>query len=309
MATLSDEIRSVQEKIEQLETNKKTLQTSNTNALRELQTRVQKPKVAPTPNIEQLRQSELTSAAEAAVAAAAQHIDLTVPDGIGGKHRLKSGYELKSQQPVKRVVYWPHCYLSGLPDDNDTHPDKLSLDSFMFGYSKILITPGLISEEEHYGRLRHLNNLMQFSIAHGWDAARNYHKQVIRSIENGDITWSDDQQIISMGLQALHNNYAAHKSADNQSDASKHKKTEQSSTKDKEKSSESNASGGRRTSTLCWSYNNEEYPDAACRFSGKGDTCRKLHACSICADKGFHHMHKAKFECKNRSNQTKDNKD
>ena len=54
--------------------------------------------------------------------------------------KLKSGYDLKNQQTIKKLTFWPHAFLSDMSALTDTLPDNISLDAFVLGFIRILLS-------------------------------------------------------------------------------------------------------------------------------------------------------------------------
>ena len=46
-------------------------------------------------------------------------------------------------------------------------------------------------EEEVKGRIRHAKQILWHSLLHGWTSAREFHYQVLRELETGNVEWQD----------------------------------------------------------------------------------------------------------------------
>ena len=195
---------------------------------------------------------------------------------VSSSKNLKSGYELKVQEEVRQIVLWPHGFLSKLQNITDIRPEHLQLDAFMYGYASILLQAK--DTLEISGRLQHLQQVMWHSILHDWKSARDFHYQVMRELEMGNITWQDQHEMLMLSLSAAHEKQAA-----------KPSRAVFSS-----KASKFNVEDSSDKSICCYLYNSEE---KGCRFEKSAEGCKKLHACARCAAKGFYNRHSA-LECK-----------
>ena len=253
-------------------------------------------KNAPSPNIQQLRKdTSLTQYADNCIASVeapflsnpitqANVQEACSDTGKPQSKTIKSGYQLKTQIPVTKVVFWPHTFLSDVSQHQNTHPDHLSLEAFAYGYSKILASK-FIDDNERQARVIHLQSLMKFTTVHGWPLAREYHYQVLRGLENGLFDWPDHTDIALVGFQTMQQNPTSNQQSKGVSHA-----TPPVPSKDTNPSGKTEESKYRNI--ICWSFNNESHTDAECRFSGGSNQCKKLHACSACAERGFLHQHK-----------------
>ena len=129
------------------------------------------------------------------------------------------------------------------------------------------------------GRLEHLKQVLQHSIDHGRSSARNFHYQVLREMEVGNMSWRDHDKIWLKGLSAASSSVGL---------ASSVAPSTNLRTGD-------TANGGFNRSIMCNSYN---FDQAGCRYERNGASCKKLHACSTCAAEGFLNLHRAGFECR-----------
>lgn len=193
--------------------------------------------------------------------------------GKGSSLKLKSGYELKVQEPIKCQQLWPHGFLSKIRSHTNTDPDHLEMEAFMYGYTYIMIhllKKGEVIELE--GRLKHLLQVTWHSINHRWKSALDFHYDVLRELEAGHISWEDTQAMNMLSLSAIQGKHGLTKPAPANPASSKQVK----------------ASPSRR-SICCKLFNTNE---DGCHFEKSG-ACKKLHACSICEEKGFFNKHRA----------------
>jgi len=180
--------------------------------------------------------------------------------------KLKSGYELKTQFKITKEVLWPHAHLGQMQHLCSTNPDELSLEIFMYGYFTILNRQ--LSETELMGRIEHGKQVAYHAVLHGWPSARRFHYKVLWAMEHENLTWKDKEQMILLSMSATQEVNMAPESRPKKADRSK--------------------------SIICYFYNNDT---SGCKFDKSAEGCKKLHACSLCAEKGFLNSHRA-FECK-----------
>ena len=196
---------------------------------------------------------------------------------------LKSGYEMKSQEEVINHILWPHGFLNKLQNITDTNPDSLSMDAFMYGYASILLQ--MKDSQEQKGRLQHLQQVMWHSLNHGWKTARDFHYQVLRELEMGNISWDDQHDMLMFSLASAH---------EKQSRPGRAFINTSMRSAFKPKIEESVQDDCRDCSIFCFFFNHEPM---GCRFEKTIDGCKKLHACSLCAIKGFYNKHRA-LDCR-----------
>ena len=193
--------------------------------------------------------------------------------------KIKSGYSIMDHTEVVRIVLWPHGFLSTLQNYTDVKPDSLNIEAFFHGYMSILLQ--VQDETERKGRLHHAKQLLWHSIHHGWSSARGFHYQVLRDIEVGNITWGDLQEMQALALA----------SAEGSSSSVRKRPF---SSKKQEVNVASSDSTNKQSAIFCYLYNNDEN---GCRYEKEFGHCKKLHACSSCAMKGFLNKHRA-LECR-----------
>ena len=188
----------------------------------------------------------------------------------------KSGYDIVNQAAVINRVMWPHGFLTKIQHLTQTKPEEISIEAFIFGYIEILLR--CEDTAEKYGRLKHLRQIMEHCIKYNWSAARQFHYQVLREIEVGNLNWLDERGIF---MTSLCNTTPASNDED---------KMEGSTTSD-----EPTATLGaqEKRSIICNLYN---FDFTGCRYENDGG-CKKLHACAFCAEKGFLNKHRA-LECR-----------
>jgi hypothetical protein len=204
----------------------------------------------------------------------------TVPSDIFEEGKMKSGYELKSQFRVKREIRWPHAHLGPIQHLCAAKPDTLDMQTFFYGYFMILNLA--LPESELRGRLEHGKELFYHAILHGWLSARRYHYRVLWAMEHDNLHWSDKEQLalLSMAAAQESNMLSLGNSLGN---------TVTPSTN----ASSSVSGSSKKKSILCFLYNNDP---TGCKFEKSKDGCKKLHACSSCAEKVFFNNHSA-LEC------------
>ena len=189
----------------------------------------------------------------------------------------KSGYELKSQLKVQRDVLWPHAHTGPIEHICNVKPDNLSLEAFMFGFFMILNSD--LSKKEMQGRLEHAQQLMYHTIMHVWASERRFHYKILWAMEHQNLDWSDKESMLLLSLSAAHESINTVIPKETESDRIHHSNKRVTE---------------RNKSILCYFYNNDTN---GCKYEKSVDGCKKLHACSSCAEKGFFNNHKA-FECK-----------
>ena len=146
---------------------------------------------------------------------------------------------------------------------------------------------------ESKGRLEHLNELLQHNIDHGWSSAHSFPYQVLKDIELGYMTWDDHSKTLLKRLSAacsavtttkymhsFHATFTSQQQATSQISATTVGLIDYSRSTDK--------------SILCSLFNFEA---SSCRYDKVPGGCKKLHACSICAQNGFFNKHQARFDC------------
>ena len=195
---------------------------------------------------------------------AGQQVPNSFNEELEGK--LKSGYDLKTQFKITKEVLWPHTHLGQMQHLCSTKPDELSLESFMYGYFTILNRH--LNETERIGRVEHGKQVAYHAVLHGWPSARRFHYKVLWAMEHENLTWKDKEQMTLLSMSATQEANLAPESRTKKNDRSK--------------------------SIICYFYNNDT---SGCKFDKSAEGCKKLHACSLCADKGFLNSHRA-FECK-----------
>jgi len=191
---------------------------------------------------------------------------------------IKSGYDIKNQAEVIKTVQWPHGYLSQIQNITATHPDKLAMDAFFYGYFSILINTK--DMRELHGRLQHAKQLMTQSILHGWESARSFHYSALREIEIGNICWDDQASMHMLALAASGN------VRQNASSVRTVKREEAIHVADPVITD--------WRSIFCYLFNNSP---SGCKYEKMEGGCKKLHACSKCANSGFLNSHGA-LDCK-----------
>ena len=77
----------------------------------------------------------------------------------------------------------------------------LSLAAFLYGYFEILNMEGITMYEQKL-RIQHGILLMNHMIMHGWPSARIFHYNVLRAIEQGNLSWDDEAQIHMISMAA-----------------------------------------------------------------------------------------------------------
>lgn len=94
-----------------------------------------------------------------------------------------------------QMIYWPEHFLphiNGAP----VHYDNLTLDLFMLGYFQLLEMNMPRSER----KFRHLLCYEMFDRigSHPWEVIREFHREVMESIESGNRDWSDGLEDIKL---------------------------------------------------------------------------------------------------------------
>lgn len=94
-----------------------------------------------------------------------------------------------------QMIYWPEHFLphiNGAP----VHYDNLTLDLFMLGYFQLLEMNMSRSER----KFRHLLCYEMFDRigSHPWEVIREFHREVMESLERGNCDWSDGFEDIKL---------------------------------------------------------------------------------------------------------------
>lgn len=103
---------------------------------------------------------------------------------------------IMSQVPTRQIrrlsraqmIYWPEHFLPHI-NGSTVHYDSLTLDLFMLGYFQLLEMNMSRSER----RFRHLLCYEMFDRlgSHPWEVIRQFHREVMESIERGNRDWLD----------------------------------------------------------------------------------------------------------------------
>ena len=210
--------------------------------------------------------------------------------------KLKSGYDVRDQVPVVNTVLWPHGFLNKLRNRTNTMPDALSVESFIYGYTAILIQAFNASDQkELHGRLQHLQQIMWHAILNNWSSARSFHYQVLREIESGNCNWLDQHEMMLLSLTTAHeksNTTGQPASANTAKSFHRVKQANvfgQTPFEASARPAEEKQGQQSQRSICCNMFN---YDLNGCRFDKEGE-CKKLHACIVCAAKGFFNTHRA----------------
>ena len=212
----------------------------------------------------------------------AQSVDLPTTSGSTshGKTSTKSGYDISCQAEVVNKVLWPHGFVSKLQQYTDIKPDNISMEAFFYGFFAILLQ--INDDKEKKGRLHHAKQVLWHSLHHGWTSARNFHYQVLRDIEIGSISWDDLQEMQVLALAAAEGTFRTGYQKISLTPGTAEKQDD-------------DAAVVKQPTMCCFLYNNDEN---GCKFEREAGHCKKLHACSSCAKKGYFHQHRAAFDCK-----------
>ena len=204
------------------------------------------------------------------------------------KSKIKSGYEVHNQMDIIKKVLWPHGFLNKIQHVANVKPDHLSPESFIYGYSAILLQMQTFDPQELRGRIMHLQQIMWHAIMNDWPSARSFHYQVLREIESGNMGWSDQQDMMMMSLTSAHENINHGKAQPTGTNSYGSNMWKDFNTVRQNFTEGGNDGTGR--SIFCNMFN---YSEDGCKFEKGIDGCKKLHACVLCAKKGFFNKHKA----------------
>ena len=195
----------------------------------------------------------------------------------GKAQSLKSGYEVANQLEVVRKVMWPHGFCGKLRNYTNVKPEALSMEAFFYGFLEILLQC-MDDDMELSGRISHGKQIMWHTIHHDWESAREFHYQVLRDIEVGNLEWHElhEMQVLSLSTAECSSKKAE---VGVKAASTAHAKKE----------------GSKQSSIICYLYNNDS---TGCKYERDQGQCKKLHACSTCAAKGFLNRHRAAFDCR-----------
>jgi hypothetical protein len=162
-----------------------------------------------------------------------------------------------------------------------TKPEQISIEAFMYGFFMIL---GLeLDEVELRGRIDHGKLLLHHAVLHGWPSARRYHYKVLWAMEHENLSWQNREQMWLLSMSAAQesnhaNGTLSNSTVNNTHMAASNKKTDI-----------------HNKSIFCYLFNNDA---TGCKFEKTAEGCKKLHACSACAEKGFFNKHRSAFDCR-----------
>ena len=157
---------------------------------------------------------------------------------------------------------------------------KVSSDSTGLSLSDILQQT---NEVEDFLSGKHpitTDNVSSIANTHAFGTTANSTKN--RELEMGNINWQNQHEMLMFSLSSAHEKQAIRsgKAVVNASMKSfattKTKVTPYADKNDR--------------STCCYLFNND---DKGCHFEKSADGCKKLHACSLCAARGFYNKHSA----------------
>jgi hypothetical protein len=209
------------------------------------------------------------------LATATHQTGATHPPKADGK--MKSGFDLNNQFEVRREVRWPHAHIGPIRHlFLQAKADTITIEPFMYGFFMILNMD--IGDKELRGRLAHGKQLMYHAALHGWASARRYHSAVLWAMEHENLDWHNSEQMMLLSMAAVQESSVPSRTTFNSPLATR----------------KPPGSSDRQKSIICYLYNNDKH---GCKFEKSAEGCKKLHACSLCADKGFYNGHTA-FDCK-----------
>ena len=201
------------------------------------------------------------------------HVNEASPAESGAK-TLKSGFEIKNQFKVQHEVKWPHGHIGPISHLRSVKPEYLDMDTFLYGYFMILNLD--LPAAELKGRLQHGKQLLYHSILHGWESARLFHYKVLFAMELSNLEWSDEERMMLLSMSAAQEGQLLNQNSNSQ--ASVLNAVPVTPVKKKERS------------ITCYSYN---YDPNGCKYEQNDGGCKKLHACMICAERGYYNRHTA----------------
>ncbi|CAH1777340.1 unnamed protein product [Owenia fusiformis] len=115
-----------------------------------------------------------------------------------GKKHLKSGATKKSTDIVKKQLKWPHSGLKIKFARKYKATSDLDFPLFVAGETNIIISKN-ISASERQGRLNLLSKVAYaYNMKYKWAEIRDFHADVLHSIERGHIGWDDEVQILAL---------------------------------------------------------------------------------------------------------------
>ena len=128
--------------------------------------------------------------------------------------RLKSGYNMTINDHATVVAQWPQMNVYRAPNDTATY-DSLSINEFCNGFLLYvhdclsLPKPDVVNALDY---LDYLRDLLDDIPLMGWEGVRDAHGEILRSIEQGRLTWTNvpaRSKAIGKALRRAHMAYQA----------------------------------------------------------------------------------------------------
>lgn len=119
------------------------------------------------------------------------------------KKKIKSGIKAKASDSVRKSQRYPQAQLRFDFVSANVTFDKLDLNLFVAGELEI-ITDVRTKDKEKDGRLNLLKKIMYLSTSYDFNTLKSYYAAVLREIELGKKSWSDDFQYIEAAILSKH---------------------------------------------------------------------------------------------------------
>lgn len=119
------------------------------------------------------------------------------------KKKIKSGIKAKASDSVRKSQRYPQAQLRFEFVSANVTFDKLDLNLFVAGELEI-ITDVRTKDKEKDGRLNLLKKIMYLSTSYDFNTLKSYYAAVLREIELGKKSWSDDFQYIEAAILSKH---------------------------------------------------------------------------------------------------------
>ena len=208
--------------------------------------------------------------------------------------QVKSGSEVK-RRPVVKPLTWPHT-IAYEDDGEEVSYENITLSTFLFCFTHIM-TSCKKNSPEAVGRsnLLHAVNLVLKYLT--WSDARTFHNLVMFKLEQGRYDWDVDFTVLANQYLETKVRQNLLKSRGVSSGGYSSRQNYRGAGRGSG-SSLYNQDNGRRTSFICYQWNNGE-----CSY---GSNCRRWHCCLSCAKRGkLGEQHKASTHSNNNSSGSK----
>ena len=149
------------------------------------------------------------------------------------KRKIKSGIKARASDSVRKSQRYPQAQLRFEFVSANVTFDKLDLNLFVAGELEI-ITDVRTKNKERNGRLDLLKKIMYLSTSYDFSTLKSYYAAVLREIELGKKSWSDDFQYIEAAILSKHTPKSKSSFQPKRSFAAKYQKKNKNETNDTE---------------------------------------------------------------------------